>query len=95
MTRHRQSMTRTCRREVTALTMSSATVSGRMVIGKWLPRIRSVSTNPGRMSVNRILNAFQKEGLLTLKYKKILIRDPERLREVYVPVRYYGPEMSL
>ena len=74
--------------------LSACERQGESVVSYTNAQISDV-TGINRVSVNRILNAFQKEGLLTLKYKKILIRDPERLREVYVPVRYYGPEMSL
>lgn len=42
-----------------------------------------------RVSVNRILNSFSKEGLLKLEYKKIKILDVERLSGIFNSVGYF------
>ena len=46
-------------------------------------------TGINRVSVNRILNALAKDGVVELGYKKIQIRKPQALKEIFGTVGYF------
>ena len=46
-------------------------------------------TGINRVSVNRILNALAKDGVVELGYKKIQIRKPQALKEIFDTVGYF------
>ncbi len=51
----------------------------------------AVITGINRVSVNRILNYFAKEGIISLGYRKIRVIDPERLVKLFNSVGYFVP----
>lgn len=46
-------------------------------------------TGINRVSVNRILNALAKDGAVELGYKRIQIRKPQKLKEIFGTVGYF------
>lgn len=46
-------------------------------------------TGINRVSVNRILNTLAKDGVVELGYRKIRIRKPKELREIFGTVGYF------
>ena len=42
-----------------------------------------------RISVNRILNSFAKEGIVKLEYKKIIILDDKKLIDIFNGLGYF------
>ena len=46
-------------------------------------------TGINRVSANRILNAFEKEGIVELGYKKVTVLNIDRLMEIFGAVGYF------